>query len=270
MGGEELPVELRMSDEDFASIALHIKTYAIGRALGLQCQWESDTVSCKRQGPPNVDMEADPYEWIFESGHPGVINQRGAKNMEKLQRTANGEETGVRAAAQWDMSQEMSVRRTPGRVNEISKLGHGLNESLVAPLQGVSHSLVPGPNIIGETLGSHEYVSQAWAEGSADGSGSGETKGIEDAHDEEETDKERWKRLMRCKNGRWMCMGCGGKLFSDRSTLRRHCKSSLHAKQRDFRRCPLCPKKYLRSSHVNRHIRENHPVEWEKREQLRG
>ena len=259
MGGEELPVELRMSDEDFASIALHIKTYAIGRALGLQYQWESDIVSCKRQGPPNVDMEADPYEWIFESGHPGVINQRGAKNMEKLQRTANGEETGVRAAAQWDMSQEMSVRRTPGRVNEISKLGHGLNESLVVPLQGVSHSLVPGPSIIGETLGSHEYVSQAWAEGSADESGSGETKGIEDAHDEEETDKERWKRLMRCENRRWMCMGCGGKPFSDRSTLRRHCKSSLHAKERDLRRCPFCPKKYLRSSHVNRHIRENHP-----------
>jgi hypothetical protein len=259
-----------MSDEDFASIALYNETYGIGRAMRQQCQWEPDIVSRKQRGPPNADTEADPCGWIFESGHPGVVNQWGAKNTKELRRTTDGEETGVGAAAQWDESREMTVRRTPGRVNEISKLGHGLNESLVAPLQGVPHSLVPGPTIIGETLGSHEYVSQAWAEGSADESGSGETKGIEDAHDEEETDGERWKRLMHCENGRWMCMGCGGKPFSDRSTLRRHCRSSLHAKERDFRRCPFCPKEYLRSSHVNRHIRENHPEKWEKRARLRG
>ena len=109
-----------------------------------------------------------------------------------------GEETGVGAAAQWDESRELPVRRTPVLANKISKLGQGLNtKSLVAPLQGVSYSPVPGSSIIGATMGPYENASQAWTEGSEDKSGSGETKGVEDAHDNEETDKERWSRLMR-------------------------------------------------------------------------
>jgi hypothetical protein len=119
-------------------------------------------------------------------------------------------------------------------------------------------------------MGPHEYASQAWTEGSADASASGETKGNEDAHDEEETDEERWRRLMHFENGTWMCMGCDGKSFSDRCTLQRHCKSSLHAKERDYRGCPYCPQEYLRSSNVNRHIKSKHPEEWEKRARQRG
>jgi hypothetical protein len=216
-------------------------------------------------------MEPDPYGWIFEGEYPGVANQRGARNTKKRRRTIDDEETGIGVAAQWDEARELPVRRTPVLANRKSKLGHGLNaKSLVAPLQGFSHSLVPGPGIIGATLGPYENASQAWTEGSADESGSGETNGIEDAHDEEETDKDRWRRLMHFENGTWMCMGCDGKSFSDRCTLQRHCKSSLHAKERDYRRCPYCPQEYLRSSNVNRHIKVKHPEEWERRARLRG
>ena len=230
----------------------------------------SDIVSRKR-GPPDADMELDPYGWIFENGHSGVVNQRGARNTKKRRRTIGGEETGVGAAAQWDEFQELSVRRTPVPANTISELGHGLNtKSLVAPLQGVSYSPVPGPSIIGATMVPKENASQAWTEGCPDKSGSGETKGIEDAHDNEETDKERWSRLMRYEEGRWTCAGCDGMRFSDRSTLQRHCKSKLHAKKRDYRRCPFCPLEYLRSSHVNRHIKAKHPEKWEKRAHQRG
>jgi hypothetical protein len=252
-----------MSDEELARMALRIETFDIGVAMGMQCQWAPDIV--RKRGPPNADMEPDPYGWIFESSHPGVVNQQGARNTKKRRRTIDGEETGVGAAARWDESRELPIRRTPVGANNKSKLGHGLNESLVAPLQGISRSLVPGPSIIGATMGPHEYASQAWTEGSADASASGETKGNEDAHDEEETDTERWRRLMHFENGTWMCMGCDGKTFSDRCTLRRHCKSSLHAKERDYRRCPYCPQEYLRSSNVNRHIKAKHPEEWEKR-----
>jgi hypothetical protein len=256
-----------MSDENFAPIALGIETFGIGAAMGQQCQWPPGMVSLR----PDTDLEPDPYGWIFEGGHPGVANQRGARNTKKRRRAIDDKETGVGAAAQWDESRELPVRRTPTLPNKKSKLGHGLNtKSLVAPLQGISRSLVPGPSIIGATTGPSEYASQAWTERSADESGSGETRGIEDAHDEEETDKERWRRLMRYEEGRWTCAGCVGMTFSDRCTLQRHCKSSLHAKERDFRRCPYCPLQYLRSSHVNRHLKAKHPDEWEKRARQRG
>ena len=257
-----------MSNEELARIALRIETFNIGVAMGKQCQWAPDIVPTR--GPPNADLEPDPYGWIFESGHPGVVNQQGAINTEKRWRTIDDEETGVGAAAPWDESRELPIRRTPGGVNSKSKLGQGLNESLVAPLQGISRSLMPGPRIVGATKGPYEYASQAWTEGSVDESGSGETKGIEDAHDDEETDKERWRRLMNFEDGRWMCMGCDRKIFSDRCTLQRHCKSSLHAKERDYRRCPYCPQEYLRSSNVNRHIKSKHPEEWEKGTRQRG
>jgi hypothetical protein len=259
-----------MSDEDFARMALRTETFDIGIKTRQQCQWEPDVVPRKR-GPPDADIDLDPYGWIFENGHLGVVSQRGARNTKKRRRTTGGEETGVGAAAQWDESRELPVRRTPVRANSISKLGQGLNtKSLVAPLQGVSNSPVPGPSVIGATMGPDENASQAWAEGSADKSGSGETKGIEDAHDEEETDKERWRRLMRYEEGRWTCAGCDGMTFSDRSTLQRHCKSKLHAKERDYRRCPYCPLEYLRLSHINRHIKAKHPEEWVKRARQRG
>jgi hypothetical protein len=259
-----------MSDENFAPIALGIETFGIGVAMRQQCQWPPDIVS-RKHGPPDADVEPDPCQWIFEGEHPGVVNQRGARNTKKRRRTIDDEETGVGAAAQWDASRELPVRRTPAQEKQKSKLGHGLNtKSLVAPLQGFSHSLMLGASIIGATTGPNEYVSQTWTEGSVDASGSGETKGIEDAHDEEETDKERWSRLMHFGDGRWMCMGCDGKIFSDRCTLQRHCKSSLHAKERDYRRCPYCPQEYLRSSNLNRHIKAKHPEEWEKRARQSG
>jgi hypothetical protein len=173
-----------MSEEDFARMALHIGTFGIGVAMGQHCQWPPDIVSRKR-GVLDADMESDPYGWILESGHPGVVIQRGSRNTKKRWRTIDDEETGVGAAAQWDASRELPVRRTPERANESSKLRHGLNESLLAPLQGVSHSPVPGPSIIGATMEPYEYVSQAWTEGSADASGSGETNGIEDGPGEE-------------------------------------------------------------------------------------
>ena len=269
MGSEIWPGR-PISDEDFARMALRIKTSGISIKMRQQCQREPDIVP-RKHGPPDADMELDPYGWIFENGHSGVFSQRGARDMKKRRRTIGGEETGVGAAAQWDESRELPVRRTPVQANKISKLGHGLNmKSVVAPLQGVSHSPVPVPSIIGATMVPDENASQALTEGGADKSGSGETKGIEDAHDEEETDKERWSRLMRYEEGRWTCAGCDGIAFSDRSTLQRHCKSKLHAKQRDYRRCPYCPLEYLRSSHISRHIKAKHPEEWEKRARLRG
>jgi len=272
MGSENSPGVLRVSDEKFIPIATHIRSFAIGIAMGQHCQWAPNIVSRKRPGPPDKDMEADARGWGFESRHPGVVNQGDARNMKKRRRTTDDEETGVGAAAQWDESRELPVRRTPARLEEKSKLGqHGLNvETLVAPLQGVSLPLAPGPTITGATPGTYEYVSQAWSEGSEDESESGETMGIGDAHDEAETDKERWRRLTRYENGRWICVGCGGKPFSDRCTLQRHCKSSVHSKARDVRRCLFCPKEYLRSSNVRRHIREKHPEEWEKMALRRG
>ncbi len=51
------------------------------------------------------------------------------------------------------------------------------------------HSL--GPNVTGATPGLHKYTSQVWTEGTGVISDPQEKVGIEDAHDEEETDKER-------------------------------------------------------------------------------
>ena len=82
--------------------------------------------------------------------------------------------------------------------------------------------------------------------------------GIEDAHDEEETDKEGWERLMLHTDGVWRCVGCGGQAFSDRCTLQRHCKSAVHGKQRDKRKCPFCPKEYQRLGHLKRHMDKKH------------
>ena len=261
MGSQNSPSEL--SDEEFAPIDVYLKAYT----AGIVCKRAADDlISRKPRGPPDADMEAYPCGWGFKSGAPGVVSRGDARNNNKRRRTTEWLETGVRPATQRYESRELPVRRTPERVQEISKLGqHGLNmETLVAPLQGASPLPAPGPSIICATLGSYEYASQAWTEGSEDEGNSGDTIGIEDAHDDEETDKERWRRLMRYENGKWVCVGCDGKTFSDRCTLQRHCKSAVHAKDRDFRKCPFCPKEYLRSSNVNRHTRSKHPEEWEK------
>jgi len=243
-----------------------MEAYAAGVVLGQYCQWAPNLVPRKQRGPPDADMEADPCGWGFESGDPGVVGQWDARNSNKRRRTTKCLETGVGPAAQRDESRELPVRRTSARLEDKSKLGQqGLNtETLVAPLQGVYPPLAPGPRYIGATLGSCEYASQAWTEGSEDGSHSGETVSTEDTHDDDETDGERWRRLMGFENGRWICVGCGGQPFSDRCTLQRHCKSAVHAKERDFRGCPFCPQEYLRSSNVRRHIRNKHPEEWRK------
>ncbi|KAI0247109.1 hypothetical protein BJV78DRAFT_1248504, partial [Lactifluus subvellereus] len=60
---------------------------------------------------------------------------------------------------------------------------------------------------------------------------------------------------MRKVDGVWTCVGCNGRRFFDRCTLQRHCKSAAHNKARDMRNCPHCPKRYLRQSSVNRHVR---------------
>jgi rubrerythrin len=115
-----------------------------------------------------------------------------------------------------------------------------------------------GPAIIGATPRLHEYTSQAWAEGTGGESDPQEKVGTEDAHEEEETNRERWERLMSHADRVWRCVGCGGQAFSDRSTLQRHCKSAMHRKQRDLQKCPLCPKKYLRLSNLRRHMDQKH------------
>ena len=240
-----------------------MESYAAGIVLGQYCQWPPNLVSRERHGPPDADMEADPCGWGFESGDPGVVSQRDARNPDKRRIITECLETGVGQAAQRDEFQELPLLRTPVPIENKSKLGHGLDmETLVALLQGVYPPPAPGPSIMGATQGSYEYVSQAWTEGSDDGSHSGKTVSTEDAHNEEETDRQRWKRLIGYENGRWICIGCDGQPFSDRCTLQRHCKSAVHAKERDIRGCPFCPKVYLRSSNVRRHIRNNHPEEW--------
>jgi rubrerythrin len=139
-------------------------------------------------------------------------------------------------------------------------------ETLVALPQGVSPLLELGSNMNGRTSGSHEYMPQAWVERKESGSEIEETVGIEDAHDEEESDQQRWARLMLYEDRKWMCKGCGGRVFSDRCTLQRHCRSSTHQKKRDWRKCPLCPKKYIRQSNLNRHMEAKHPGERREKE----
>jgi hypothetical protein len=86
-------------------------------------------------------------------------------------------------------------------------------ETLVAT-QGVSSSLALGPTIAGATPGSHEFASQASTEGTGGKGDPQEKVGTEDAHDEEETDMEKWERLMYHADGVWRCAGWGGRAFS--------------------------------------------------------
>jgi hypothetical protein len=253
------PPELQFSDEEFFLIAADI----IASGLRLREQREGGTTLIPRKRPslPTPGPGAGPGRWKIERGHPGVANQGDARHMSKKRRTFGNEQTGVRLAASMGLTQELPVRGTPVRTEERSKLGQrGLNmETLLTLPQGVSPLFNLGPAINGETQGSHEHATQAWTTGRVIGSSVGETVGIEDAHDEEESDKARWARLMFHEDDKWKCRGCNGKVFSDRCTLQRHCKSAVHQKKRDLRRCLLCPKKYLRQSNLNRHIDTKHP-----------
>ena len=185
---------------------------------------------------------------------PGATNQRDTTGRKK-RKTKEDKETGVGEAAQRGGTQELPIE---GTQNNPKQNPSGLDmETLVVP-QGVSSPHALGPTVMGATPGSRKYTSQAWTEGTRGESKPQEKVGIEDAHDEEETDKERWERLMLHTDGVWKCAGCGGRAFSDRCTLLRHCRSAVHGKQRDKRKCPFCPKEYQRLGHLKRHMDKKH------------
>jgi hypothetical protein len=221
----------------------------VGFWLAPQGKWQmaSSHVSRKRQGQPEPNLGTLPSEWgVEELASKGQRDSRLAKRR----RTMNGNEAGDRVGAQSGDTQELPVQESPGQVEKKSKL--------VVPLQGVSPLLRLGPTITDATLGSHQDAGRGWTEGRVSRSDFSEAVGIEDAHDENETDKQRWARLMLKENGEWKCMGCDGRVFSDRCTLQRHCRTAIHGKQRDWRKYPLCPNKYQRQSGVTRHMKLKH------------
>ena len=240
-GSENPPDELQVSDEVFAQIKADI--IYLGVVLRIQRQAAANLVSRKRRDPPDPDL--------------GATNQVDTRRRKK-RRTREGDETGVRQAAQRGETRELPIEGTPRQANQISKLGRGLDMETLVATQGVSSSLALGPTIAGATPGSHEFASQAWMEGTGGKSGPQEKVGTEDAHDEEETDKERWERLMRHADGVWSCAGCGGRTFSARCTLQRHCRSAVHGKQRDKQKCPVCSKEYQHLGHLTRHMDQKH------------
>jgi Zinc finger, C2H2 type len=256
--------ELQVSDEVFAQIAADI--VADGLGLREKRKREANLVRGKRHGLPTPDMGQGPSGWEVERGDLSFANQGDARHVNKRRRITESEQTGVlQAAAQKGKTRELPVRGTPAQVNKISKLGRrGLNkEILVALPRGVSPLLELGPSMSSSTPKSHKYVPQAWVEQRESRSDIEEPVGTEDVHDEEESDKQRWARLMLHEDGKWMCKGCGRRVFSDRCTLQRHCGSSVHQKLRDWRKCPLCPKQYIRQSNLNRHKDAKHPKERE-------
>lgn len=208
----------------------------------------------KRPRTPDPDLGAEPSQWMANSEDRDGADPQPRRTKRRKTAIEEGE-TGDRPAAQRGETQEPRVWGTPAIANDTSKLGsQGLtSETQVVPSQGVYHPLSPGPTVTEATPGPTELRDQAWTEG-----GQRISAGTEDAHNEEETDKQRWERLMYREEGRWRCRGCDGKPFSDRSTLQRHCRSSAHVKQRDLRQCPQCPKVYKRLSGLNRHLKEKH------------
>jgi len=241
MGSENPPDELQVSDEVFAQIKADI--IYLGVVLRIQWQAAANLVSRKWRDPPDPDS--------------GAANQRDTRGRKK-RRTREGEETGVGQAAQRGETRELPIEGAPGQAKRKSKLGRGLNMETLVATQGVSSSLALGPTIAGAIPGSHEFASQASTEGTGGQSDPQEKVGTEDAHDDEETDKERWERLMRHADGVWRCASCGGRAFSDCCALQRHCKSAVHGKQRDKQKCPVCSKKYQRLGHLTRHMDQKH------------
>ena len=196
----------------------------------------------KRRRSPEPDLQAGPIQCT--AGSDG----RGSADLPRAICTKR-QEAGDRAAAQRGETQEQRIGRTPTDRESRSKLGTQVLGRTLAVLQGVYPPLPPGATMTETTLGQTESRIQAWNEGG---------RRTDDAHDEEETDRERWERLMRYEEKTWKCNGCGGKEFSDRGTLQRHCRSSVHAKKRDIRKCPHCTKEFKRQSGLTRHIKEKH------------
>jgi len=197
--------ELQVSDEVFAQIAAGI--IAFGLRLREKREREANLVCRKRHGPPTPDLGPGPSEWEVDRGDPSVANQGDARHVNKRRRIVESEQTGVRlAAAQKGETRELPVRGTPGQVEEISKLGRrGLDmEILVALPRGVSPLLELGPSMSGRTPKSHEHMPRAWVEPRESGSNMEEPVGTEDVHDEGESDKKRWARLMLQEDGKWM------------------------------------------------------------------
>lgn len=173
----------------------------------------------------------------------------------KRRKMTTAKKTEDRVTTQMGETQEWHARRTSASERIESKLGNqGLRkETLVAPSQGVHPPVSPRPTT-GTTLGPTEFKDQAWT-------GMEESRRISEGTDDvrdEETDGQRWTRLMVLEEDMWKCRECPGKTFFDRSTLRRHCKS-VHGKESDRWKCPLCPgNSYSRKSGLDRHMKRKH------------
>ena len=262
MNTEGSPHELQISDGELAIMAAEMVQFWLAqRGNG---QVAPNHTSRKRPGQPGPNLEVEPgKQGVAHEGLPIISQEDSGLRHKKRRRIMKDDEMGNKTGAQSGDTQELPVRRPLPQVKEISKLSHGSlgMETLVALPQGVSPLLRPGPTITDATLGPHQDTYQAWTKRRVSGNDAQEEVGIEDAHDEQESDKERWARLMRYEDGKWRCNGCGGKAFSDRCTLQRHCSSAVHAKQRDWRKCPLCPKQYRNLRGVKRHMKQKHTGE---------
>jgi hypothetical protein len=226
-------------------------------------QMAPNHASRKRPGQPEPSLEAEPEKRGVEHEGLPIVSQEDSRKT-KRRRVMKDSETWDRTGARSGDTQELPTRRSPVPVELTSKLSHsGLEmETLVVLPQGVSPLLRLGPTITDATFGPYQDTDQAWTKRRVSGSDAQDEVGIEDdAHDEEESDKERWARLMVYADGKWRCKGCGGKVFSDRCTLQRHCSSAVHGKQRDWRKCPLCPKQYRNLRGVRRHMKQKHREE---------
>jgi len=95
-GSENHPDELQVSDEVFAQIKANIIYLSL--VLGAQWQRTANLVSHKRRGPPGPDACA---------------TNQGDTTSRKKRRMKEGEETGVRLAAERGESQELPGRWTP-------------------------------------------------------------------------------------------------------------------------------------------------------------
>jgi rubredoxin len=250
ISGEAIPQQLH-SDELWAKVGED--RIEIGLALREELKRASDNRHRKRLRTADPDLGAGPSHSMAESEDRDGAEPPNTRST-KRRKITMGRKTEDRVAAQRGETQELRARRTSIRTVNKSKLGNrGLRkETPVAPSQGVYPPFSPRPTI-GATLGLTEMEDQAWTwtEGSEHIS-----EGTEDVHDEE-TDEERWTRLMVLEE-EWKCRECHGKTFFDRSTLRRHCKT-VHGSEYDRWKCRVCPdKSYSRKSGLDRHMKKRH------------
>jgi hypothetical protein len=221
-----------------------------GLALKEELQRPSGHVVYKRLREPEPDPGAGTSQWMAECEGRGFADSPNTRHAKRRKVTTEEGGTGDRAAAQRGKTQELRVRMTPAILDDKSKLGRGLEETPSVPSQGVYPPISPGPTVTGASLGLPYFDDRAWTRG--------EERISKEAGDEdEETDGERCARLMYFEEMKWRCRGCNGKGFSDRSTLRRHCKT-VHGDARRVCPHPYCTKSYRRQSGLNRHIREKH------------